>query len=41
MLGTATIDDGFGVEKLESFRCSIDDEIRETPAEERVRVWVY
>ena len=41
VLGTATIEDGFGAGKRESFRCSIDNDIHETPREEYVRVWVY
>lgn len=41
VMGIATIDDGFGSGKRESFRCSVDDDIHQTPKEEDVRVWVY
>ncbi|MCY7297146.1 hypothetical protein [Alteromonas sp. a30] len=39
--GLVTVKDGFGKEERQSFRCSIDNSLKETKHPEQVRVWMY
>ena len=39
--GLVTVKDGFGKEERLSFRCSIDNSLKETEHPEQVRVWIY
>lgn len=39
--GLVTVKDGFGKEERQSFRCSIDNSLKETEHPEQVRVWIY
>lgn len=41
VIGSVTLDDGFGAKRKESFRCSIENDVQATPNEEDVRVWFY
>ena len=41
VIGSVTLDDGFGAKRKESFRCSIQDNVKTTTKEDDVRVWFY
>lgn len=41
VMGSVTLDDGFGAKRKESFRCSIQNNVKATPREDDVRVWFY